>query len=361
MHARILTASLVTAFTCSVASAQTWIEDFESYAVNSGLEGQGPWQNQNGVTTTLTTVSDAQALSGTQCAQVHAGASTVAPVATVTSGTWSLSVQVYLPSGSAAGVHVRALSTFVQSGTMNPGSWIMIDGNNDEVLCFAGQPAPFFLTPPRDRWFDVRTIVDLDNDTAEVYFDDQLVNTMTWTSGYNGMIGEPAPQLEAVHFFGVSGPGEAYVDDVRLEPFVGTVGTTYCSPAAVNSSGGPASIRAVGSRSAAANDLTLQAAGVPAGQFGMFVTSQVQGAVPVGNGTLCLGGSIGRYTLPAQIQQASAAGEFELALDLTATPQGLGVVGIVSGETWNFQAWFRDTAAGGAASNFTDAVQIDFN
>ena len=33
---------------------------------------------------------------------------------------------------------------------------------------------------------------------------------------------------------------------------------------------------------------------------------------------------------------------------------------IVEGTTWGFQAWFRDTAAGGAQFNLSEALAISF-
>jgi hypothetical protein len=33
---------------------------------------------------------------------------------------------------------------------------------------------------------------------------------------------------------------------------------------------------------------------------------------------------------------------------------------ITPGSTWNFQAWFRDTAAGGSAFDLSDAVAVSF-
>jgi hypothetical protein len=97
--------------------------------------------------------------------------------------------------------------------------------------------------------------------------------------------------------------------------------------------------------------------------FGYFLTSTTQGFVanPGGSmGNLCLAGSIGRYVGPGQIQNSGAAGAISLPLDLTQTPQPTGSVAIVAGQTWNFQAWYRDAVGGSATSNFTDGLSIGF-
>ncbi len=141
------------------------------------------------------------------------------------------------------------------------------------------------------------------------------------------------------------------------------VGSPYCV-AAPNATGSPGSLAASGSNVAAGNDLTLTAAQLPPFAFGFFIVSQAQGFVMNAGGSegnLCLGGSIGRYVGPGQIQQSSAAGSFSLALDLTQTPQPLGFVAASAGDTWNFQAWYRDVSAQGlATSNFTPGLEILF-
>jgi hypothetical protein len=77
-------------------------------------------------------------------------------------------------------------------------------------------------------------------------------------------------------------------------------------------------------------------------------------------GDLCVGGFIGRYSLPGQIKNSGATGSFSLVIDLAAMPQPAGSVAVQAGETWYFQAWYRD-ANPMSTSNSTDGVRISFN
>ena len=141
------------------------------------------------------------------------------------------------------------------------------------------------------------------------------------------------------------------------------LGTNYCGPANVNSSGASARMLVAGTTSVAANDLTVTCVDMPPLVFGFFLVSQQQGFVmnPGGSaGNLCLGGSIGRYTGAGQILNSGVQGSISLALDLTAIPQPLGFVSIQSGETWNWQTWFRDSSMGVTTSNFSDGVEVSF-
>ena len=110
------------------------------------------------------------------------------------------------------------------------------------------------------------------------------------------------------------------------------------------------------------NSVTLTASLMAPNQVGYFLNSMTQGFVPFAGGSqgnLCLAGAIGRYRRSGEILGTGAGGTFSLILDLTDTPQPTGPVSVMAGETWNFQAWFRDNDPG-PTSNFTDAVSVTF-
>ena len=136
----------------------------------------------------------------------------------------------------------------------------------------------------------------------------------------------------------------------------GEPGELYCSPAAANSTGFPASIEGRGSDVLAENDLRLLATQMPTNVAGFFLTSKTSGFIiqPGGSlGNLCVAGDIGRL-VGGQILNSGFAGTFAADVNATAIPQPTGPVAAVVGETWHFQAWFRDFVGGQATSNFTD-------
>ena len=148
-------------------------------------------------------------------------------------------------------------------------------------------------------------------------------------------------------------------DGILIEKELGTIGTTYCNPANANSTGAPGEILAYGSEVVADNDVTLEAASLPANQFSYFINSQMQGLVnpPGSQGNLCLSGAIGRHN--ASVINTGAAGTASLGLDLTNIPTPSGPVAIQAGETWYWQLWYRDVNPTGT-NNFTDGVCITF-
>ena len=95
---------------------------------------------------------------------------------------------------------------------------------------------------------------------------------------------------------------------------------------------------------------------MPANQFGYFLGSQTSGLSNSADsqGNLCLAGPVARFN--AAVQSSGAMGDFALEIDLMNIPITPPIAAL-AGETWNFQAWFRD-ANPAPTSNFTDAVSI---
>ena len=150
---------------------------------------------------------------------------------------------------------------------------------------------------------------------------------------------------------------------LKMDLGTGDIGMNYCM-ANANSSGAPAMMSALGSTDVGDNNVTLEASNLPINVFGFMVTSLDQGFFPNpggSEGNLCVVNQIGRFVGPGQVQNSGATGTFSLAVDLTMIPQPTGAVSAMAGDSWNFQAWFRDTnMAGAPTSNFTDGIEIQF-
>ena len=139
----------------------------------------------------------------------------------------------------------------------------------------------------------------------------------------------------------------------------GFLGTAECLGGAV----GAATLEAVGSPWRGDNAFRLRATGLPPAALTLFITSQTPGLIigPGGSlGALCLGGRIGRFDRPGETQSATSTGVATLDVDLGDVPQPLTTQSVLSGETWRFQAWFRDALGGAATSNFSGSVAVEF-
>ena len=140
-----------------------------------------------------------------------------------------------------------------------------------------------------------------------------------------------------------------------------TSGAPYCDPAVANSASATGAYLSLGgSNRAAEGTLILNVSDLPPNSFGFFLVSRVRDlvAMPGGSqGTLCLGSAIGRFVGPGQIMQSGPEGTFSLTVDPTTIPSPSGPVLPSFGETWHFQAWYRD-ANPGVTSNFSSAGSV---
>jgi len=127
---------------------------------------------------------------------------------------------------------------------------------------------------------------------------------------------------------------------------------SYCvtSP---NSAGPGALMSSNGQLSVAANDFSLFSLGAPAGEFGIFFYGDAQVQNSLGDGTICVGGTLKRLSAV----QVDVFGFTEYQLDFTDLPPGGD---IEPGSNWNFQFWYRDSAAAGSGFNFSDGLSVVF-
>ena len=182
-------------------------------------------------------------------------------------------------------------------------------------------------------------------------------NNLSLTVGTIDLSGAAGDSITAVSFSNSSNTGAGVaILAVNIESVA--LGSNYCT-AEVNSTGQAASMGAIGSDQVSDNNLTLTASNLPSNQFALVAVAPLQDFFPGANGTsngnLCLDfASIGRMG----VVSSGASGEFQFSVDLTAIPQGAGTVSTTAGQTWNFQAWYRDQV--GLGSNFTDGISITF-
>ena len=210
---------------------------------------------------------------------------------------------------------------------------------------------------PGNIWTTVEVNVDNDAGQISFFFDGTLTFQGDFADRFDGQVSLGLGDV----FSSIATDTFVVFDNLEVVSNSG-FGTNYCL-AAVNSTGVAGDMSATGSLNVADNNVTLTASGLPNTSFGFFIVSANQGFVgmPGGSsGNLCLSGAIGRYVGPGQIQNTGTIGAFSLMIDLTTVPSPMGPVGTSVGDTWNFQAWFRDSNMSGATSNFTDGLEVTF-
>lgn len=131
----------------------------------------------------------------------------------------------------------------------------------------------------------------------------------------------------------------------------------YCDALPNSSYDWGAAISFVGSPSVSEADVDLIVTWGVKGMIGLFLYGPAQQQTPFGNGNLCVGGGV--FRLPPFVM-FDHPGFGSASLDFSEPPLGGGPGMVTPGSTWNFQAWFRDTPAGGAGFNLSNALSATF-
>ena len=158
----------------------------------------------------------------------------------------------------------------------------------------------------------------------------------------------------------------------------GGAGVPFCDPNENNSTGLPTNMTA-SLGTGVGSDLHLDANQGPSGQFGYFLVGTAVNdpgiMIPNSNGRLCLllggGNSLGRYNVGGGTQ-FNSLGRFDASgvlqnqvgtavsgtgFDVPTTVPISGSPQIMSGETWHFQLWHRES---GGLSNFSNGISVTF-
>lgn len=137
-------------------------------------------------------------------------------------------------------------------------------------------------------------------------------------------------------------------------------GNTSATSGCINGSGQGALLSASGTASVALDDLALTASQMPPNVFGIVFMGPNAAQMPFGNGLLCIGAS-GLKRFP--VHSSGATGSFSQGPGLAAfTHAHFGFASWISaGQTWRFQAWFRDSQGPcGASSNFSNGISVTY-
>ena len=154
--------------------------------------------------------------------------------------------------------------------------------------------------------------------------------------------------------------------------------STFCDPNLANSTGSPTALSGVLGTGVESGLRLNASAGVPS-EFGYFLVSagMADPGIMLSNGNFCLLDGVnpfGRYnfgTVTNSVGAFDAAGDFQNLVGTATSNGGFGFdvpnqiplpggAMIMSGETWNFQLWHRDTPSGAGTSTFSNGVSVTF-
>jgi hypothetical protein len=221
-------ATFVMVLMASVTSAQTsksgsramlYSDDFESYAVGDFVAVVSPefwttWTNTPGSAEDALIV-DNESSSPTQSFKVDGTTDLILKLGDKTTGKYEVSWMFMVPANYAGYYNIQ----HYEAPGVEWASELYFREDGSGSINAGGTDAATF-TYNHDEWFRISNVVDLEQDSGFIYFNDVLIHAWQWSLQATGEAG--VLQLGGVDFFAgvVSGSGESplyYVDDVTYE------------------------------------------------------------------------------------------------------------------------------------------------
>ncbi|MEM7231962.1 MAG: PKD domain-containing protein [Planctomycetota bacterium] len=194
-------------FSGDVRAETAFSDSFDDYNPGDLLgqqPGWGTW-DQVGVDCPVT---DELAASEPNSVRIESGTDVVAlPI--ITGGRWTVRAKVYIPVEMTGDGYFILLNTYSHGGPKNWSTQIKFSQAGVEALGGSEVAAVAEVLPMIfDEWIELRIEVDLDGNTQEFYYDDQLFGRSAWqSSGSN--------TLQAIDLFS-DGSTEFFIDDVII-------------------------------------------------------------------------------------------------------------------------------------------------
>jgi len=232
----------------------------------------------------------------------------------------------------------------------------------DDDVANNGGSARLFRRDENGSWLQVAKFLPFDGAPSDIFSNSVAISGTRVLCGARGD-DEACPTLPGCN------SGSAYVFDFAPAavqygscPSQGPCGNHDDFGGCRTSSGYGGVLNAAGSASVVADDLRFEARWLPANKLGLFFMGGLATAVPFGDGQLCVasgGMGIWRFNPP---QSSGASGVLNLGPGVAGLSQILPPGGHIGpGQTWHFQAWFRDPAGPcGKGSNMTNGLRMTF-
>ncbi len=202
----------------SASRANIYVDDFESYANGDFLAVANPdwwttWTNAPGGSEDAQ-ITNTESSSPTNSFQVDGTTDLILKLGDKTAGKYEVNWNYMIPTGFAGYYNFQK----TEAPGVEWASELYFNEDGSGVINAGGEGMGAF-TYTHDVWFNVRNVIDLDNDLGYIYFDDVLIIQWQWST--DASTGDPGMlQLGGVDFYAgvASGSGETpnyFVDDLE--------------------------------------------------------------------------------------------------------------------------------------------------
>lgn len=187
------------------AASADWSDNFDSYALGSGLHGQGGWEGWEGDPAWDAFVTDIQAYTAPHSLACIPTTDIVQEFAE-TSGEWTMTGYMYIPTGSTGEQYFIMLNTY--DGSTSTFDWSIEVQFDSDAGTVTDNMASAITTIIYDAWVQIRVEINLDVNVYDLYYNEVFLSSFAWQStGVN--------EIAALDIFS-NGGSTIYWDDFTL-------------------------------------------------------------------------------------------------------------------------------------------------
>lgn len=191
-----------------VSAQADWFENFDSYALGSGLHGQGGWHGWDGNSAFNAYITDVESLSPPHSVEITGASDMVHEYTGYTTNQWTFTAWQFVPTGFSGATYFILLNTYADFGPYNWSTQVQFNSGGYIQNDATGQTMPLI----RGRWVELRVEIDLISNTQSFFYDGVLFFTASWTEGLSG---GGAFNIAAVDLY-ANGATPVYYDDMSL-------------------------------------------------------------------------------------------------------------------------------------------------
>lgn len=197
------------------AASADWSDNFDSYALGSGLIGQGGWAGWEASAAADAFVSNTQALSAPHSLE-SIPTTDIVQEFTETSGDWIMTGYCYIPSGSTGKQYFIMLNMY-GVGIHNWSVQLEYDSDGGIVTDYYSSTVTSLIN---DTWVQVRAEIHLDINVYDLYYNDIFLASNAWQDGSG------VNEIAALDIFS-DGGSAIYWDDLTLVEDLALEHTTW--------------------------------------------------------------------------------------------------------------------------------------
>ncbi|MGH9379316.1 MAG: S8 family serine peptidase [Thermoanaerobaculia bacterium] len=192
---------------------EAWSDGFDTYATGSQMHGQGGWKGWANDPAAGALVSGDQAHSVPNSVEIVGASDLVREFEGIDSGQWTVTAWQFVPTDFTGLSYYIQLNNYNDAQTgLNWSTQVSFSGAASLVLNEGASGGSLPLI--KGEWVELRIEIDLDADTQQFFYDNQLLFSGTWSGEVTG---GGATVFDTIDLF-ANGASAVYYDDLSIAP-----------------------------------------------------------------------------------------------------------------------------------------------